>query len=65
MDYLSKRLIGMFKIPLYVTVLIMIILSVFLVVRENFIGFDEHGVPAEHKYPLVPCSPFSTACLSV
>jgi hypothetical protein len=53
----------MFKIPLYVTVLILIILSLFLIVRENFIGFDEAGVPKEHRYPLVPKNSFATACL--
>jgi hypothetical protein len=51
------------KIPLYVTVLILIILTLFLVVREGFVGFDEAGVPAERKYPLVPTNDFSRACL--
>jgi len=51
------------KIPLYVTVLILIILTLFLVVREGFVGFDEKGVPAERAYPLVPTSAFSRACL--
>jgi len=51
------------KIPLYVTILILIILTLFLVVREGFVGFDEAGVPAERKYPLVPTNDFSRACL--
>jgi hypothetical protein len=51
------------KIPLYVSILILIILTLFLVVREGFIGFDEAGVPAERRYPLIPSSPFSAACL--
>ena len=60
----SNPLVGMFKkIPLYVTVLILIILTLFLVVREGFVGFDEQGVPAERAYPLVPTSAFSRACL--
>ena len=53
----------MFKIPLYVTVLALIVLGLFLVVRETFIGFDEEKVPQEKRYPLVPCNPFSSACL--
>ena len=51
------------KIPLYVSVLILIVLTLFLIVREGFIGFDEAGVPAERRYPLIPPSPFSRACL--
>ena len=53
----------MFKIPLYVTVLILIVLSFFLIVRENFIGFDEEGVPKEKRYPFIPKSSFAKACL--
>ena len=51
------------KIPFYVSVLILIVLTLFLIVREGFIGFDEAGVPAERRYPLIPPSPFSRACL--
>ena len=51
------------KIPFYVSVLILIVLTLFLIVREGFIGFDEAGVPAEKRYSLIPSSPFSTACL--
>jgi len=54
----------MFKIPLYVSILILIVISLFLVVREEFIGFDEHGVPAERQYPLVPSNEFAKACLT-
>jgi hypothetical protein len=52
-----------FNIPLYVIILILIILSMFLVVRENFIGFDEQGVPRESRYPLIICNPFTAGCL--
>jgi hypothetical protein len=51
------------KIPFYVSVLILIILTLFLIVREGFIGFDEAGVPAEKRYPLIPKNSFSRACL--
>jgi hypothetical protein len=53
----------MAKAPLYVIGILLIILSVVLAVREGFIGFDEQGVPKEKAYPLVPCNPFSSACL--
>ena len=53
----------MFKIPLYVVVLIMIVITLFIIVRENFIGFDETKPPAERAYSLVPSNPFATACL--
>jgi hypothetical protein len=52
----------MFNIPLYVTVIILIILALFLLVREGFIGFDEQGVIQEQKYPLIPKNP-AAACL--
>ena len=51
------------KIPLYVSILILIVLTLFLVVREGFVGFDEAGVPTERAYPLIPTSAFSRACL--
>jgi hypothetical protein len=53
----------MAKVPLYIIGLLIITLSVVLAVREGFIGFDEQGVPKEKNYPLVPCNPFSSACL--
>jgi len=40
-----------FNIPLYVTILILIVLTLFLIVRENFIGFDEHRPPLDHEDP--------------
>ena len=54
----------MFKIPLYVTAIILIIMALLLVVRENFIGFDEHKPPLDHEQKYyIPVSPFATACL--
>jgi len=54
----------MFKIPLYVTAFILIIMALFLVVRETFVGFDEHKPPLDHEQKnFIPKNPFATACL--
>jgi len=54
----------MFKIPLYVTAIILIIMALLLVVRETFVGFDEHKPPLDHEQKnFIPKNPFATACL--